>query len=60
MILLLVLYLLIGVALAELMRRERSIDSWEEYVTMMLLHPIVIISAICLVLYDYWRDKHVQ
>lgn len=57
MYLLLILYLLIGVALAELMRKERSIYSWEEYVTMVILHPVVIISALCLTLYDYWRDK---
>ena len=57
MCLLLILYLLIGVALAELMRKERSIYSWEEYVIMVILHPVVIILALGLILYDYWRNR---
>lgn len=57
MCLLLILYLLIGVALAELMRKEQSIYSWEEYVIMVILHPVVIILALGLILYDYWRNR---
>lgn len=57
MYLLLILYLLIGVALAELMRKERSIHSWEEYLIMVILHPVVIILALGLTLYDYWRNR---
>lgn len=57
MYLLLILYLLIGVALAELMRKEQSIYSWEEYVIMVILYPVVITLALCLILYDYWRNR---
>mgnify|MGYP004616851791 CR=1 FL=1 len=57
MYLLLILYLLLGVALAELMRKEQTIHSWEQYAIMIILHPVVIISALCLTLYTYWRNR---
>lgn len=56
----LILYLLIGVALAELFKREYILYSYVEYIAIILLYPIIIMSVLCLILLDWWEDKHAR
>jgi len=53
----LILYLLIGIALAELFRQECILYSYVEYVAVVLLYPVIIVSVLCLILHDWWRDR---
>lgn len=50
-------YLLIGVALAELFKQECILYSYVEYVAVVLLYPIIIVSVFCLILRDWWKDR---
>lgn len=56
-VLALILYLLVGLAITECMKREHTICSWIEYLIMVTLYPIIITITLCMILRDWWRDK---
>lgn len=56
-VLALILYLLVGLAITEYMRREHTICSWMEYFIMVTLYPIIIMITLCMILCDWWRDE---
>ena len=56
----LILYLLIGIALAELLKKEYVLYSCVEYITVILLYPVIVIAVLCLILRDWWEDKYAK
>lgn len=56
----LILYLLVGIALAELLKKEYVLYSYVEYITVILLYPVIVIAVLCLILRDWWEDKYAK
>lgn len=56
MILAVLLYLLLGIGVAEFFKRFEA-ASWIEYLVIVTMYPVVFFSAFVLMIFDYWRNR---
>lgn len=56
MILAVLLYLLVGIGVAEFFKRSEEI-SCLEYFVIVTMYPVVFFSAFVLIVSDYWRNR---
>ena len=56
MILAVLLYLLLGIGIAELFKRSEEI-SCLEYFVIVTMYPVIFFSAFVLIVSDYWRNR---